>query len=212
MKRILLSALICILFTLSLRAQDVLQHVTVAVGAGFSFPTATAADHTKTGFNFVASGGPRFNHRLSLALDFSLHYLDVKNSFQSPESNTDLSLGSIMRLWSLTVNPSYEFITRERFSSYATGGYGLYNRTLLLAASGPVPVVACNQFWNVCVSSPLSSGSVTGDLGPYKSGYNVGGGVTFGSYTKFFAEVRYHHMFTPNAPTTVVPLTFGIRW
>jgi opacity protein-like surface antigen len=211
MKRLFLSAVICGLFTPPLSAQEFLQHVTVAVGAGFSFPAGVTADHTKTGFNFVASGGPRFN-RFSLGLDFSLHYLDVKNSLEIPETNTDLSLGSIMRLWSLTVNPSYEFIKQERFSSYATGGYGLYNRKLLLADPGPVPAVACDEFWNVCVSSPFSSTSVTDNLSPYKGGYNVGGGVTFGAHTKFFVEVRYHHMFTTNAATEVVPLTFGIRW
>ena len=211
MKRIFLSAVICILFTLPLHAQEFLTHVTVAAGAGFSFPAGTVADHTKTGFNFVASGGPRFNH-FSLPLDFSLHYLDVKNSLIIPESNTDLSLGSIMRLWSLTVNPSYEFIKQERFSSYATVGYGLYNRKLLISASGPVPAVACDQFWNVCVTSPLSNASVTGNLSPYTGGYNVGGGVNFGANTKFFVEVRYHHMFTTRAATEIVPLTFGIRW
>jgi hypothetical protein len=52
---------------------------------------------------------------------------------------------------------------------------------------------------------------VTGDLGTYRSGYNPGGGVTFGTRTKFFVEARYHHMFTDIA-AEVVPLTFGIRW
>jgi opacity protein-like surface antigen len=192
------------------RAQDFLNHITADVGAGFSFPIGEAANHTKTGFNFVASGGPRFNSHFSLSLDFSLHYLEIKNSLQDPETGVDLSLGSIMRLWSLTVNPAYEFIKQERFSSYATAGYGLYNRRLLLAATGAVPAVACDQFWNVCVSSiPVT---VTGKLNPYKGGYNVGGGVTFGARTKFFVEVRYHHMFTTNVATELVPLTFGIRW
>ena len=59
-----------------------------------------------------------------VTLDFSLHYLDIKNSFPNPGGDAELSFGSIMRMWSLTVNPGYEFIKRERFSSYATGGYG----------------------------------------------------------------------------------------
>jgi Outer membrane protein beta-barrel domain len=210
MRRILLSAAVCLLFTASLRAQNFLNDVTVAVGAGFTFPPGRTADHTKMGYNFVASGGPRFNPHLSLTVDFSLHYLDIKNSLVDPETGVDLSLGSIMRVWSLTLNPAYEFIKQERFSSYATGGYGLYNRQLQLASTGPVPAAACDSFWNVCVSN--SPGIVTGNLSPYKAGYNVGGGVTFGAHLKFFVEARYHHMFTKNAATEIVPLTFGLRW
>jgi opacity protein-like surface antigen len=211
MQRIFLSAIICLVFVLPLRAQDSLSHITASVGAGFSFPLGTLRDHTKTGFNFVASGGPRFNPHFSLTLDFSLHYLELKNSLQS-QDNVNVSFGSMMRLWSLTVNPHYEFIKQERFSSYATGGYGIYNRRLLLAAPGLVPAVVCDQFWNVCVSNNPVSQTVTGPLSPYKGGYNVGGGVTFGAHTKFFVEARYHHMFTTDVATEVVPLTFGIRW
>src|SRR5437667_4872453 len=128
MQRIFFSAVVCLLFTTPVRAQDFLNHITGDVGAGFTFPAGRIADHTQNGFNFVASGGPRFNRHFSLTLDFSLHYMDVKNFLESPEAGVDLSFGSMVRMWSLTLNPSYEFIKQERFSSYATGGYGLYNR------------------------------------------------------------------------------------
>jgi len=209
MQRIFFAPLISLLFITSLQAQDILKHVTAEVGAGFSFPVGTTANHNKTGFNFVASGGPRFNPRLSLSLDFSLHYFELKNSFTSPTTGVDLSLGSNMRMWSLTLNPSYLFIKKERVSSYVTGGYGLYNRRLLLAATGAIPAVACDEFWEVCVGSGPQM--VTGNPSPYKGGFNAGGGVAFGATNKFFVEVRYHHMFTANA-TEVIPLTFGIRW
>jgi len=210
MQRILF-ALFTSLFVLApLQAQDFLKHVTVGAGAGFSFPVGTTRDHTKTGFNFIASGGPRFNDHLTLTLDFSLHYLEIKNSFISPVSGAELSLGSMMRMWTLTLNPSYEFIKKERFSSYATAGYGLYNRKLLLAASGAVPALVCDQFWQACISS--APDMVSGNFNPYKGGFNAGGGVTFGATNKFFVEVRYHHMFTSRAATEVIPLTFGIRW
>src|SRR5262249_51708277 len=124
---------VVMLFTTSLqaqglRAQDLLNHITFDVGAGYSFPLNATADHTKNGFSFAASAGPRLSGRLRLTLDFSLHYLDVKNSLQEPMTGIDLSLGSMVRIWSLTVNPSYEFIKKERFTTYATVGSGLYNR------------------------------------------------------------------------------------
>jgi opacity protein-like surface antigen len=208
---ILYCLMICLLFTTPLKAQDFPRDFTVAVGAGFSFPIDPLASRTKTGFNFTASGGPRFNPRLSLTLDFSLHYMNAQNALHSVLNNIPVSFGSEVRVWSLTVNPNYEFIRQERFSSYATGGYGLYNRKLLLAAPGLIPGVACDDFFDACISNSTQSIVVNGDLNPYKGGYNVGGGVNFGSHVKFFAEARYHHMFT-NRPTEIIPLTFGIRW
>src|SRR5262245_10897135 len=92
---VLLPAVSCLLFAMSSQAQNAPAHLTFDVGAGFSFPLGETADHTKTGFNFVASVGPRFNSRLSLTLDFSLHYFNIKNSLKDPVTGVDLSLGSM---------------------------------------------------------------------------------------------------------------------
>ena len=192
-------------------SQDRLDHVTASAGAGFTFPLGDLRDHTHTGFNFIASGGPRFNSHFRLTLDFALHYLELKDSIKNAQG-VSLSFGSTMRMWSLTVNPGYDFIKKERFSAYVTGGYGLYNRKLLLAAPGLIPTIACDPFWNICIDNNPSAMSVDGDVNAYKGGYNAGGGVNFGSRTKFFIETRYHRMFTTNAPTQVIPLSFGIRW
>src|SRR5262245_36359975 len=120
MRRTLFIVGICLSSATTLRAQDFLSHVTVSAGAGFTFPVDSLANQAKNGFNFVASGGPRFTPRFSTTLDFGLHYMDVKNSFKSAETNVELSMGSLVRIWSLTVNPSYAFIKREQFSTYAT--------------------------------------------------------------------------------------------
>jgi outer membrane protein with beta-barrel domain len=212
LKRISLGVALGVLFSMNLWAQDPWKHFTFDVGAGFSFAAGRLADHTETGFNFVASGGPRFNPSLSVGLDFALHYFNVKNSLRSPANGVDFSLGSVVRVWSLTVNPTYQFLRREKYSSYATAGYGLYNRRLKIPLSARIPAAACDSFWNVCISTSTASVSVTGNVNPYTGGYNVGGGVNFGTGTKFFVEGRYHHMFTTNSPTQVIPLTFGVRW
>src|SRR5215510_860603 len=114
-----LAIISCSLFAAPVSAQDFLNHFdhfTAEVGAGFSFPAGVHADHVKTGFNFVASGGPRFNTHFSLTADFSLHYLNVKRPKQILENTPEISLGSMMRMWSLTLNPGYELIKQERFS------------------------------------------------------------------------------------------------
>ena len=47
-------------------------------------------------------------------------------------------------------------------------------------------------------------------------GLNIGGGVSMrlrgDSNVKFFAEARYHYIFTNPIRTTVLPVTFGLRW
>lgn len=50
---------------------------------------------------------------------------------------------------------------------------------------------------------------VPGNTTEKKLGYNAGVGVSF---TRFFAEVRYHHMNTDNSAITFMPLTFGITF
>jgi len=32
------------------------------------------------------------------------------------------------------------------------------------------------------------------------------------SNVKAFAEARYHHIFTRNVATDIIPVTFGFRW
>ena len=195
--------------------QDRLRHITFGAGAGFSFPVGQLENHADTGFNFVASGGARFNSRLSLGLDFALHYFNVQNSLHNPATGLNFGLGSMVRVWSLTVNPTYQFWKAEKFTTYATGGYGLYNRQLQIPAPGPITatgVTACEAFWNVCVGNSPAGASISGNINPYRGGYNVGVGLNFGARTKFFVETRYHHMFTTNSPTEIIPLTFGVRW
>jgi len=192
-----------------LPAQEILNHFTGEVGAGFTFPLDRLADHTNTGFNFVAAAGPRLTNRFALTLDFSLHYTNLKDFLENPATGSSISSGSMARIWSLTLNPVFEFIKHEQFSAYATGGYGLYNRKLLLSAPGATFVAMCDEFWKVCLGAPLE---VSGDLSLYKGGYNIGGGVAITPHIKFFIEARYHHMFTSAGSLTFIPLTFGVRW
>jgi opacity protein-like surface antigen len=202
--------LVCV-FSMYVHGQDRLEHITFDVGGGFSFPTGQLGNRVQTGFSLVASGGPRFNPRFSVGLDFAIHYFNLNNFLGTPVNQVN-SLGSMVRMWSLTVNPTYQFWKEENVSSYVTGGYGIYNRDLQLpTASGVLAVGACDAFWNVCAVNSQAS-AISDDLNTYKGGFNVGGGVNFGSHTKFFVEARYHHMFTTHSPTELIPLTVGVRW
>jgi hypothetical protein len=211
-KRTVVCVVVGVLFQVNLPAQDTLKHLTFDVGGGFSFPAGQLKNHANNGVELVASGGWRFNPSLSVGLDFAVSHFNVKNSLQNHAIGADFALGADVRTWSLTVNPVYQFLRREKSSYYATAGYGLYNRQLQLPAPGATPGSACDAFWRVCVSNSTTGTLVTGNLNPYVGGYNVGGGVNIGRRTKFFVEVRYHHMFTSNSPTELIPVSLGVRW
>jgi len=202
--------LLVFVFSTFVHGQDRLEHITFDAGGGFSFPTGQLGNRVQTGFSFVASGGPRFNPSFSVGLDFALHYFNLKNFVGSPVNEVN-SVGSMVRVWSLTINPTYQFWKEEKVSSYATAGYGIYNREFQLPTpGGGVAVAACDAFWNICAGG--SQSAISGNLNTYKGGFNVGGGINFGSCTKFFVEAWYHYMFTTHSLTELIPLTFGVRW
>jgi opacity protein-like surface antigen len=207
-KRILLCATICLISASALQAQDsFFSSFTGAIGAGITLPVARADDFAGTGGHFMAAAGPRFNSRTSLLLDFGYHDMDV--DFAGEGGNETLIDGG-MRVWSLTLNPQFEWIRAEHFTSYVTGGYGVYNRQLEVTQAD-FDEIECDDWWDACVPD-FDGDSVIAESDTYKMGFNVGTGVTFGSNIKFFVEARYHRMFNTDADTQFVPITFGIRW
>jgi opacity protein-like surface antigen len=197
---------IILLMVISVNAQS---RVTAEFGGGISLPVGVARDHAKTGFGFVAAAGPRFNEHFSTLLDFTFSGMNV-DALQNSSRNSQVD--AQMYLWSLTLNPNVEFIKTENFSSYVTGGYGLYYRWLQLTRTAFDVVIVCDPWWSVCPDGFVFGGSLLGTHSTYKGGFNGGAGVTFGSGKKFFVEVRYHRMFTTREPTEIVPIVGGIRW
>src|SRR5689334_11988322 len=106
--------LVCV-FSMCVHGQDRLEHITFDVGGGVSFPAGQLGNRVQTGFGLVASGGPRFNPRFSVGLDFAIHYFNLKNFLGTPVNQVD-SLGSMVRIWSLTINPTYQFWKEENVS------------------------------------------------------------------------------------------------
>ena len=132
------------------------------------------------------------------------------NVMENASNNTRVD--AQLYIWSLTVNPNYEFIKRERFSSYATGGYGLYYRWLELTRTDFTATGVCDEWWDVCVSGAMNDATFPANRSTYKGGFNAGMGASFGYRKKLFGEIRYHRMFTANRPTEIVPIVFGVRW
>jgi opacity protein-like surface antigen len=188
--------------------KDLPDNLTGHIGAGFALPVGSLTrHHTGTGGAFTASAGPRFS-RFSLLADLS--YNDMEVDSLEPDG-VDTNMDANMRLWSLTVNPTFDYIRLESFNSYVTAGYGLYSKGLLLRRADSAPFTVCDEFWSIC-SSGVTSDTLLGWHTTYKGGLNVGAGFAYGGRAKFFVEARYHRMFTTNKDTAIVPITFGVRW
>jgi hypothetical protein len=180
------------------------------VGGGFTNPVRDTADRADRGWNIVAGVGPRIVEGFSLMADFSYQSTGLK-SFQGivPEAPFDANA----RIWSLTLNPTFEVGVTKVVGAYATAGYGLYNRRLQLTRADIGAQTFCDYWYGVCYDQAVPVATILGETSTYKGGFNVGGGLTLGfPKAKFFAEARYHRMFTRGIDTETLPVSFGVRW
>lgn len=184
----------------------------VYLGGGFAPPIATTHKRLKTGWNAIAGFGPRLGGGFELPLDFAFQRYSAKDSLQP---SGQAPIGGNMRMWSLTLNPTYEVATSDGGIYFTVGG-GLYNRRFQITQATLVNGTFCDPFWGFCSPVVTSATVVLGSQSVYKGGWNVGTGFTFGpehiTHLKFFAEVRYHYMYTSPVRTETLPITFGIRW
>ena len=77
-------------------------------------------------------------------------------------------------------------------------------------------VTAFDPFYGVFFPAAVPANTVLGSFTQNKAGWNVGAGVSVrvkgDSNAKIFAESRYHYVYTTPVRTTVLPVTFGLRW
>jgi Rne/Rng family ribonuclease len=152
------------------------------------------------------------------------------------DSGTAISqIGGTNHIWSFTVDPMYTYMDHEKFGGYVIGGVGFYHKVtdFTTPATGEYcdPYYGCYEYQaNQTIDSYVSNAfGANGGLGfTYK-------GSRF-SDLKFYAEARYvytansrrpyydgttgtslsstyFNVFPQNsAPTTYIPITFGVRF
>ena len=152
------------------------------------------------------------------------------------DSGTAISqIGGTNHIWSFTIDPMYTYMDHEKFGGYVIGGVGFYHKVtdFTTPATGEYcdPYYGCYEYQaNQTIDSYVSNAfGANGGLGfTYK-------GSRF-SDLKFYAEARYvytansrrpyydgttgtslsstyFNVFPQNsAPTTYIPITFGVRF
>jgi hypothetical protein len=186
------------------------SHFTGFVGGGFTQPINPIGSRLDTGWNVSAGAGVNANHHLGLMLDFHFNDMPVNGTFLSQVQAPD----GHVRTWGFTLDPVFHVTQEGPVDFYVTGGGGIYHRTVEFTQ----PVVTTGIFfdpWFGFYPGAVASNQVIGSFGQYKGGLDggVGFSVKLGSSrVKLFTEARYHHIFTRQVPTDMIPVTFGFRW
>ncbi len=186
------------------------SHFTGFVGGGFTTPVNPIGARLDNGWNVTAGAGVNATHHFGIMLDFIYAENGINRSFlnqvQAPDGTT--------RVWGFTLDPVIHVTQEGPVDFYVTGGGGIYHRTVEYTQ----PVISQGIFfdpWFGYYPGAFGTNQIIGSYGQYKGGINGGVGVSFklgSSKVKAFAEARYHHIYTRNVGTDIIPVTFGFRW
>lgn len=180
-------------------------------GGGFNKPIGYLDNRLDTGWNVNTGGGINFTPHIGLMGQFLFTDSGLTRSYLNSVSEPNGSF----RMWALTADPTYRFNPRGRFDFYLIGGGGVYHRTIEFTQPTIATVTVFDPFFGIFYPAGVPADQVIGSFGTTRPGINGGGGFTYrigSGNAKFFAETRYHVMFTKNQNTSVLPVTFGFRW
>lgn len=182
-----------------------------AAGAGFTEPVVHSDSRFDPGFHFGLGAGYKMHPNLTLMGEFGFYHLGVSSNILKNVGAPDGS----GRIYSFTLNPVVHFKPRGMFDPYLIGGGGYYRRTVEFTQPAVTTVTAFDPFFGF-VPVNVATNVVLGTFTQNNGGLNIGGGISRRlrgeGGASFFAEARYHYLFTSPVRTTVLPVTFGFRW
>jgi hypothetical protein len=180
-------------------------------GGGFTNPAYDLDGRLKTGWNFLAGAGVNIRPNLGVVAEFNFNDMGISDrqltSLNMPDGST--------RIYSGSINPVVRLGARGPVSFYLKGGPGIYHRTVEFTQPTVSTITVFDPWWGVFYPANVATNEILASYGTTKFGLNGGGGIEVRlgqGNAKFFAEARYHHMYTQPIATTYVPVTFGFRW
>lgn len=206
MKPFFPAAVLILAASLSCVAQDSFHRWTFEGGAGFDLPSGSATSQWNTGWNIKAGAGYNFTSHISTLLEWD--FTDFGLSDQALLNYGQL--GGMTHFWSLSADPRYDFNPNGSFDFYATGGYGLYSRTLFFT-DPTQDQQYCDPYSGYCTDT---GAPVIASFTNHKGGTNYGGGFSYklgDSGLKFFVDARYHH-FLSHTNNNFAAITLGIKY
>jgi opacity protein-like surface antigen len=182
-----------------------------SIGGGFTTPVYGTGRRFDQGWNAEGGVGVNMSRFLGVEAQFNFNDLGVNSSTLNTLNFPD----GTMRMWSLTLDPVIHFAPANKFNPYIIGGGGLYHRTIEFTAPTVATVTGFDPFFGIFFPVNVPANQVLQSNSVYKGGVNGGMGFSIplgSSKVKLFAEARYHHMYTRPHATTMIPVSFGLRW
>jgi hypothetical protein len=201
----------------------IVSHLTYEVGGGGNAPSSDSSPYITWGGNITVGGGYRFNKNLSLLLEYQFIDDKIPGAIIAEAGAT----GGNDHIWSLSLDPVYNFNPKSAINFYATGGYGFYRK--VTSFSDPEQEQYCTYFYCGTVTQNVTVGHFSSNQG----GWSIGGGLShrFAGWNgdgkmSIFAEARYLDVLSPavttqpnglgttavGADTKIIPATFGLRF
>jgi opacity protein-like surface antigen len=224
-----LSAAILALTAATGSAQDETQderRIHVNLGGGPTFNLGHIGDHFSTGWGPAVGLSYDLNPRFSVQAEYAYRYFRLNDSAGLPVGAT--AFGANHQTHQIAVDVIANLTDpSSQIRGYAIAGPGMYYRKVDITQYVGNGII-CDPFWYVCGAYPIES--VIGSRGGWDFGINFGGGIAFKfeDSLEFFIESRYHYVWGPKYPSTVLPsgqvlgggstngqywpLTFGIRF
>ncbi len=167
-------------------------------GAGFATPVNPIATRLDPGWTISGGVGATNNY---IGIMFDAMYVDfginraTLRQVGAPRGN--------QKYWALTADPVFHVDERGPVDFYVTAGGGLYSQIV--------------EYRTGYRGDPFYGyDDLLGSYTLYRPGVNGGAGFSFrlgyGNSIKFFAEARFHHMFTHGSGASFVPVTVGVRF
>jgi len=213
--RILMLSLVATTMSIPVFAQN--NYLTVNMGGGVTTPLNPTAQYAGTSGHFVGAAGYRINKTSSIIGEFMVSGLPPNIFVVQP---INAPFGAI-HLYTMTANYRFEAssINRSRFGVYGTIGGGWYYRYAKIDKNFILPPgTVCDPiytWWGYGCSAGTVFTATVANKGVSSGGLNGGVGFTirFGdSPWKFYTESRYHYAFSAGIPSTLVPVTLGVRF
>jgi hypothetical protein len=209
MKRFGISLAAALLVTGAASAQEG-HKFTFNAGAGFTQPVGGSGTRLNTGWNLNGGAGYNFNRYVGALVQFDYNRMGLNDATLARVGTP----GGNVNIWDFTLNPVVQLPPIFHVGAYVIGGGGVYHRTQEFTAPGVESVVAFDPYFGF-YQAGFPTTQILSSYSVYKPGVNIGAGVTLGSKwnAKFYAEARYHKIFTGNnRHLDYVPVTFGARW
>lgn len=206
-------------------ASGIRSHLTYEVGGGMNAPSSDSSPYITWGGNITVGGGYRFNRNLSVMLEYQFIDDKVPGAIIAEAGAS----GGHDHIWSLSLDPVYEFNPKSAIGFYATGGYGFYRK--VTSFTDPQQSTYCDYFYG-CY--PTTQNVVVGHFSSNQGGWSIGGGLEhrFAGWNgdgrmRIFAEARYLDVLSPavngitpnglgvttvGADTKIIPVTVGLRF